>query len=32
MMQAGWDENWIDLDDFKLGLGITLIPFFQRGQ
>ena len=32
MIEAGWDENWIDLDDFKVGTGTTLVPFFKRGQ
>ena len=32
MIEAGWDENWIDLDDFKVGCGTTLVPFFKRGQ
>ncbi len=32
MSEAGWDENWIDLDDFKLGFGTTLVPFLKRGQ
>jgi hypothetical protein len=32
MIQAGWDENWAEGDDFKVSLGITLIPFFNRGR
>lgn len=32
MIEAGWDENWAEGDDFKVGFGITLIPFFKRGQ
>lgn len=32
MIEAGWDENWIDLDDFKVGSDTTLVPFYFRGQ
>jgi len=32
MNEAGWDENWIDLDDLKVGAGTTLVPFHHRGQ
>ena len=32
MIEAGWDETWIDNDDFKYGCGITLVPFFSRGR
>lgn len=32
MSEAGWDENWIDLDDFQVGAGTTLVPFLKGGQ
>jgi len=32
MIEAGWDENWTEGDDFKVGTSTTLVPFFKRGQ
>jgi len=32
MIEAGWDENWAEGDDFKVGAGTTLVPFHHRGQ
>jgi hypothetical protein len=31
MSEAGWDETWIDNDDFKVGCGTTLVPYFKGG-
>ena len=31
-IETGYDENWMDTDDFKVGYGANLVPFYERGQ
>jgi hypothetical protein len=30
--EAGYDCTWMDTDDFKVGYGANLVPFYERGQ
>jgi hypothetical protein len=32
MTENGYDCTWMDIDDFKVGYGANLVPFYERGQ
>lgn len=32
MTENGYDCTWMDNDDFKVGYGFNLTPFYERGR